>query len=95
MQVFGNDPVSGVLNVPSVRAALEPLARALAADSYRLIVQSVDRGLATLDVVADAQACADCLVPKAVFEAIATDQLSAAYPTSPVRVEVATYPSTH
>jgi L-fuconolactonase len=95
MRLFGNDRISGALNVESVRTALEPLTRTLAADSYRLIVRSADRGVATLDVVADAHACADCLVPRAVFEAIAADQLSAAYPAIPVRLEVGRYPSTH
>lgn len=92
-RLFGTE--DSAPSVASVRAALERLRRTLAADDFELIVQSVGGGVATLDVVAGAEACADCLVPQAVFTAIAGDQLAIAYPDSPLGVAVGSYPSDH
>jgi hypothetical protein len=55
---------------------LGPLAEALEADGYRLVVDSTgDRSL-RLEVQATAEACADCLVPEQLFADIATRRLT-------------------
>jgi hypothetical protein len=55
---------------------LGPLADALEADGYRLVVDPTgDRSL-RLEVQATAEACADCLVPRQLFADIAARRLA-------------------
>ena len=58
--------------------ALEPLATALAADGYELGVTVTGPGAARLVVVAGKDACAECLIPQAMFVDIASRRLAEA-----------------
>ena len=51
-------------------AGLEELRAMLAPDGYDLVVSATMGEVIDLDVVAGAQACEDCLVPKEVFAEI-------------------------
>jgi hypothetical protein len=55
---------------------LGPLAVALEADGYRLLVDSTGDRSIRLEVRATAEACADCLVPEQLFADIATRRLT-------------------
>lgn len=61
-----------------LEAALQPMAAILEADGYRLAVTGAEGAPVLLEVVAGPDACADCLVPKEVFESIALDHLARA-----------------
>ncbi|HMG44216.1 MAG TPA: amidohydrolase family protein [Acidimicrobiales bacterium] len=75
--LFGLDR-GGAELPPGVHDALDPLARSLAADGYRLDVVAIADGRARLDVRAGEGACDDCLVPKEVFVGIAANRLERA-----------------
>ncbi|MEV8312006.1 hypothetical protein AB0P36_33020 [Streptomyces flavidovirens] len=65
-----------------VAAALDPLARTLAADGYRLEVTRLDEATRrlVLTVAAGEGACAECLVPEEILSRLARERLSAAIP---------------
>jgi hypothetical protein len=63
-----------VTSLGEMQDALRPVGDLLAADGYLLGV-SATAAAATLTVSAGPDACAECLVPKQVFEAIATKHL--------------------
>lgn len=84
-RLFGLDPAgpdagngTGAGLPAGVHDALDPLARSLEADGYHLDVVATAGGRARLEVRAGEGACDDCLVPKAVFAAIAADRLERA-----------------
>jgi len=54
------------------------MAAILEADGYRLAVSSPEGAPVLLEVVAGPDACAECLVPKEVFESIAVEHLARA-----------------
>lgn len=56
-------------------AALAPMSDMLAADGYSLALSEADARL-TIEVVAGPDACEECLVPKDIFQAIATKYLN-------------------
>jgi hypothetical protein len=58
-----------------VDAALQKFRDVLAADGYQLDWSLSTAGRVTIRIVAGPQACADCLVPLPVMEAIMTDAL--------------------
>jgi predicted TIM-barrel fold metal-dependent hydrolase len=76
----------------TARRALAPLVETLATDGYHLEIASREEGPFALHlrVTATAEACADCLVPEAVFAGIATDRLRATGVEVPI---VVTYPA--
>ena len=61
-----------------IEDALRPMAAILEADGYQLAVSSPEGSPVLLEVVAGPDACAECLVPKDVFESIAVDHLARA-----------------
>jgi hypothetical protein len=57
---------------PDVTAELEPLRAMLAADGYALAAAlSADGRTVVLDIMATAEACAECLAPPTVIAAVA------------------------
>ncbi len=60
---------------PAIDGALEPLRGVLTADGYGLEWSLTEANRIVIRVVAGADACADCLVPVQVMEAIMTDAL--------------------
>jgi hypothetical protein len=64
-----------VTSLGEMQDALRPVGDLLAADGYQLGVSAAAAAAATLTVTAGPDACAECLVPKQVFEAIATKHL--------------------
>lgn len=73
-----------------VEEALRPMADILQADGYRLAVSRLEGSRVRLEVLAGPDACADCLVPKEIFESIAVDHLARAGLRSAIEVH---YPS--
>ena|GEM_PF-602832 len=83
------------MNEPAVAAALKPLQEALAADGYDLVVDGIRDGSISLRVLAGPNACADCLIPRPLFEqmvasvlmrydpSLASVTVDVAYPTPP------------
>ncbi|MEU0932976.1 MULTISPECIES: hypothetical protein [unclassified Embleya] len=72
----------------AVSQALAPLARALAADDYRLTcVRPADHHV-LITVDAGPSACADCLVPKDLTERMALRHLRPLAPTAGWTVEI-------
>jgi hypothetical protein len=73
----------------AVVAALDPLARTLATDGYRLEVTRLDEAARrlVLTVAAGNGACADCLVPEDILCRLARERLSAAIPGPPWDIE--------
>jgi hypothetical protein len=80
-------------NAQKAAAALAPLADALQADGYVLTVAQVPPDL-ELTVTATADACAECLVPKAMFREMAAATLkdSGVAVTGDIRI---IYPEAH
>ncbi|ORT57573.1 hypothetical protein [Streptomyces sp. CB03238] len=72
-----------------VAAALDPLARTLAADGYRLEVTRLEAAARrlVLTIAAGEGACAECLVPEELLCRLARERLSAAIPGAPWNVE--------
>lgn len=62
------------------------MAAILEADGYRLAVSTRGGSPVLLEVVAGPEACAECLVPKDVFESIAIDHLARAGLRSAVEI---------
>lgn len=62
------------------------MAEILEADGYRLAVSRAEGPAVLIEVVAGPDACADCLVPKEVFESIALDHLARAGLRSPLEI---------
>lgn len=54
---------------------LEKLRSMLAPDGYDLVVAAQREGVVDLEVVAGAEACSDCLVPKEVFAQVVAQYL--------------------
>lgn len=70
------------------RAALAPLAETLACDGYTLTVEP-DLPRLKLKIEAGADACADCLVPREIFGALAMHALAdAGIPTDAVILQI-------
>ena len=63
------------LTVEAVRTALHPLSSALNADGYLLHVAVHSGSAVHVRVEAGPEACADCLVPKALFADILRQRL--------------------
>jgi hypothetical protein len=80
-------------NTENAAAALAPLADALQADGYVLTVAQVPPDL-ELTVTATPDACAECLVPKAMFQQMAATTLkdSGVVVTGDIRI---IYPEAH
>lgn len=58
-----------------VESALDPMRAMLMADGY-LLDTRLDGAVVELSVAASPDACADCLVPKEMFAAMAADMLT-------------------
>jgi hypothetical protein len=78
------------INQEDCVAALGGLSDALAADGYLLSLSVQDADKVRVAVEAGPDACADCLVPKGVFEGILRSKL----PTEVGAIELV-YPVTH
>jgi hypothetical protein len=61
---------------PAIDGALQSLRDVLTADGYDLEWSLTDANRIVIRVVAGAEACAECLVPVQVMEAIMSDALS-------------------
>lgn len=72
----------------SVDESIEDLRLMLQPDGYDLVVASEEGDEVNLTVVAGAEACEDCLVPKEVFEQIIAQRLTPAG----LRLKSLTYP---
>ena len=60
----------------SIEHALDPFRQSLAADGYGLRVDAVEAGVLRLSIVAQAGACEECLVPRALMTAMIQDSIS-------------------
>ena len=60
----------------TIEEALEPFATALRADGYELRAAATGDHAVGVEVVATADACADCLVPQDVFASIIRTRLA-------------------
>ena len=86
--------MTGDLVDDTIVAALAPVAAMVAADGYLLEVARAVEGTVAVSVVATAEACAECLVPPAVFAGFVHQHLaSAGLDIAPEDVLVA-YPET-
>jgi len=72
---------------PTLETALGRFAEMLASDGYRLGWQADDQGKVVVRIEAGPDACADCLVPLPVMQAIISDAL-AGTPYSLDRIEL-------
>lgn len=79
------------LNSAEIERALEPVSEMLQADGYSLGV-SVSGGSVDISILAGADACAECLVPRPVIMGIVEDGLSRAGVSLEEREVVVTYP---
>ncbi|MBM0126715.1 hypothetical protein [Pimelobacter simplex] len=64
------------IHEPAVDTALQQFRDMMAADGYLLSWYTVDDTSVTVKIDATADACADCLVPKPVMEAIMNQALA-------------------
>lgn len=62
------------IDVQAMSAALEPTRKGLEAAGFELAIQAVE-GRLQLKVIAGAEACEDCLVPKSLFRQMASDEV--------------------
>jgi hypothetical protein len=62
------------IDVQAMSAALEPTRKGLEAAGFELAIQAVE-GRLQLKVIAGAEACEDCLVPKSLFRQMARDEV--------------------
>jgi hypothetical protein len=74
------------MTAEEITAALRPLGEGLEHDGYALAVAVRDAGVA-LRIVAGPEACEECLVPKELMAALATQALADAG-LSPGRLEI-------
>lgn len=58
--------------------ALEPVRQQLRADGYDLRARIADENMLEVQVVAGDEACEDCLVPRAVFATMLSEELASA-----------------
>jgi len=65
------------LENPAVSERLKVLYDTLAVDGYEMSVQMARGGRVQARIVATAEACADCLVPRSVMSALLTDAVHA------------------
>jgi hypothetical protein len=79
--------------IQDARAALAPLVEAMQADGYILTIEPAESDL-QLTVDATADACAECLVPKAMFKSMAATVLADAGVVLTGDIKI-TYPAAH
>lgn len=60
-----------------VSRAMADMTRMLAADGYEMAIEPVAAGNVEVSIVAGANACADCLVPKAIMLEMIKERLPA------------------
>jgi hypothetical protein len=60
----------------SIEQALDPFRQSLGADGYGLRVDTVEAGVLRLSILALADACEECLVPKELMTAMIQDTIS-------------------
>ncbi|MGH3756693.1 hypothetical protein [Actinophytocola sp.] len=60
-----------------VSRAIADVTRVLAADGYEMAIETVAAGNVAVSIVAGPDACADCLVPKAIMLEMIKDRLPA------------------
>ena len=59
----------------AIRQALQGLAESCSADGYSMNVESVEAGRLRIVVEAGAEACAECLIPRELFEGMISNSL--------------------
>jgi len=73
--------------------ALAPLATAMQADGFEMIVESEANSI-VLTISATPDACAECLIPKAIFKSMATKALDDSGVQIPGEITIV-YPAEH